>query len=165
MTKQQKTIIFLKVNCIILDFKICFHYCHLIDSYNYVVQSLKSCLTLQPHGLQHTRILCSPLSPRFCSNSCPLNWWCYLTISTSDAPFPFAYNLSQHKSLFQWVALYIRQSKYWSFSCGISPSNEYSVLIFFRIVWFDLLQSKGLSRVFPSSTVWKHQFFRGHTSI
>ena len=39
------------------------------------------------------------------------------------------------------------------------------VLISFRIDWFDLLQSKGLSRVFSSSTVWKHQFFRGHTSI
>ena len=43
-------------------------------------------------------------------------------------------------------ALHIRWPKYWSFS--ISPSNKYSGLISFRIDWFDLLASKGLSRVF-----------------
>ena len=41
----------------------------------------KSCLTLRPHGLQYARLLCPPLSPGVCSNSCPLRWWCYLTIS------------------------------------------------------------------------------------
>ena len=50
----------------------------------------------------------------------------------------------------------IRQSKYWNFS--ISPSNEYSELISFRIDWFDLLSVRGLSRVFSSATIWKHQF-------
>ena len=41
--------------------------------------------------------------------------------------------------------LHIRWPKYWSFIFGISPSNEYSGLISFRIDWFDLLQSKGLT--------------------
>ena len=50
-------------------------------------------------------------------------------------------------------APYIRRPKYWSFS--ISPSSEYPRLIFFRIS----LQSKGLSRVFSNTIVWKHQFF------
>ena len=36
--------------------------------------------SLQPHGLQHARFPCPSLSPRVCSSSCPLNWWCYLTI-------------------------------------------------------------------------------------
>ena len=36
----------------------------------------QSCLTLQPHGLQHTRPPCPSLSPDICSDSCPLNWWC-----------------------------------------------------------------------------------------
>ena len=40
-----------------------------------------------PHGLQHTRLLCHPLSPRICSNSCPLSQWCYLIISSSVALF------------------------------------------------------------------------------
>ena len=46
--------------------------------------------------------------------------------------------------------LLIRWPKYWSFNFSISPSNEYSELISFRIDCFDLLQSKGLSRVFPT---------------
>ena len=37
--------------------------------------------------LQHNRFLCHPLSPRVCSNPCPLNWQCYLTISSSATPF------------------------------------------------------------------------------
>ena len=51
------------------------------------------------------------------------------------------------------LVLHIRCPKFWSFSFSISPSNEYSGLISFRIDWFDLLQSKGLSRVFSNTTV------------
>ena len=46
----------------------------------------------------------------------------------------------------------IRWPNYWSFSFSISPSNEYSGLISFRIDWFDLLAVKGLSRVFSNTT-------------
>ena len=56
-------------------------------------------------------------------------------------------------------ALRIRRPKYWSFSFNISPSNEYSGLISIMMYWLDLLQSKGLSRVFSNTTVQKHQFF------
>ena len=52
--------------------------------------------------------------------------------------------------------LHIRWPKYWSFSIGISPSNEYSGLISFRMDWLDALQSKGLSRVPSNTTVQKH---------
>ena len=52
--------------------------------------------------------------------------------------------------------LHIRCPKYWSFSFSISPSNEHSGQISFRIDWFE---SKGLSRVFFNTTVQKHQFF------
>ena len=45
--------------------------------------------SLQPHGLQDGRLLCPPLSPGVCSNSCPLSQWYYLTISSSVAPFSF----------------------------------------------------------------------------
>ena len=54
--------------------------------------------------------------------------------------------------------LSIRWPKYWSFSFSLSPSDEYSGLIFFRAGWISL-QSKGLSRVFSNTTVQKHQFF------
>ena len=39
--------------------------------------------SLWPHELQHIRLPCPPLSPGVCSDSCPLNWWCYLTILSS----------------------------------------------------------------------------------
>ena len=52
--------------------------------------------------------------------------------------------------------LCIRWPQYWSFS--ISPFNEYLGLTSFKIDWFDLLVSKGLSRVFSSTTIRKHQF-------
>ena len=55
--------------------------------------------------------------------------------------------------------LHIRWPKYWSFSFSISPSNEYSGLIFFRIDWMISLLSKGLSRVFSNTTAENHQFF------
>ena len=58
-------------------------------------------------------------------------------------PSPPALSLSQHQGLFQWVSSFIRWPNYWSFSFSTSPSNEYSVLISFRIDWFDLLAIQG----------------------
>jgi len=60
--------------------------------------------------------------------------------------------------------LCIRCPKSWSFSFSISPSSEYSGLIYFRISFISL-QSKGLSRVFSSTTVQKHQFFDTQPSL
>ena len=62
-------------------------------------------------------------------------------------------------------ALPIRWPKYWSFSFSISPSNEYSGLISFRIDWFDLLAVQELSRVISRTTVQKHQFFGAQPSL
>ena len=61
------------------------------------------------------------------------------------------------------LALCIRWPKYWSFS--ISPSNEYSGLIFFRTGWLDLLAVQGLSRVFSNTTVQKYHFFGTQPSL
>ena len=62
-------------------------------------------------------------------------------------------------------ALHIRWPKYWRFSFSIRLSSEYSGVISFRTDWFDLLQSKGLSRVFSNTTVQKHQFFGTQLSL
>ena len=62
------------------------------------------------------------------------------------------------------TALHTRQQKYWSFSFSISPSNEHPGLICFRMDWLDLLQSKGLSRVFSNTTVQNHPFFGAQLS-
>ena len=56
-------------------------------------------------------------------------------------------------------ALHIRWPKYWSFNFSISPSNEHSGLISFRMTGWTSLQSKGLSRVFSNTKIQKHQFF------
>ena len=60
--------------------------------------------------------------------------------------------------------LRMRWPKYWSLSFSISPSNEHPGLISFRMDWLDLLQSKGLSRVFSNTTFQKHQFFGAQLS-
>ena len=66
---------------------------------------------------------------------------------------------------FNESALCIRCPKYWSFSFTISPSSEYSGLFLLRLTGFVSFQSKGLSRVFSSTTVQKHQFFGTQTSL
>ena len=91
-----------------------------------------------PHGQQHARLLCLPLSPGVFSNSCPLSWWCYLSTSSSLAPFSSCLQSFPASGSFP-MSQFIRWPKYWSFSFSISPSNEYSELISFRIDWFDLL--------------------------
>ena len=57
--------------------------------------------------------------------------------------FPFAFKLSQHQGFSNELALCSRWPKYWNFSFNISPSDEYSELISFRINWFDLLAVQG----------------------
>ena len=66
-----------------------FHGAH-ADLIQYSVQFrsvTQSCLTLQPHELQHARSPCPSPAPRVHPNSCPLSRWCHLTISSSVAPF------------------------------------------------------------------------------
>ena len=55
------------------------------------------------------------------------------------SPSPPAFNPSQYQGLSNESVLCIRWPKYWSFSFSISPSNEYSGLISFRMDWLDLL--------------------------
>ena len=59
------------------------------------------------------------------------------------SPSPPAFSLSQHQGLFRWVSSSHQVAKYWSFSLSISPSNEYSELISFRMDWLDPLVVQG----------------------
>ena len=125
----------------------------------------KSCLTLQPQGLQSTRLLC-PLFPGLCSNSYMLSWWCYLTISSFAAPFSYClWSFPASGSfLVSWLFTSGGQSIGASASASVLPMNMQG--------WFPLgltglisLLSKGLSRAFFSTTIWKHQFFSAHSSL
>ena len=96
--------------------------------------------SLQPHGLQHTRPPCPSPTPRVYSNSSPL--------IPSNNPI-LCHRLLLPPSVFPSISvfpnesvLWIRWPKYWSFSFSISPSNEYSGLIF-RMDWLDLLAVQG----------------------
>ena len=102
--------------------------------------------SLRPHGLQHTRLLCPSLSPGVCSNSLmsigsvmPSNHLilCHPLLLLSSF-FPSIRVFSSE------LAVCIMWPRYWSFSFSISPSNEYSGLISFRIDWFDLFAGQGI---------------------
>ena len=100
--------------------------------------------SLWPHGLQHARLPCPSLSPRVYSNSCPFE-----SVILFNHLF-FCHSLLLLPSVFLSIriffsesTLHIRWSKYWSFSFNISPSDEHSWLISFRIDWFDLLAVQG----------------------
>ena len=98
------------------------------------------------------RLLYPSLSPRVCSNSCPLSQWSYPTISFSCCLIFLLLSIFPSIRVFSNdLALHIKWLKYWSFSFSISPFNEYSGLISFKIDWFDLLVFKGLKGL-----LWHH---------
>ena len=99
--------------------------------------------SLQPHGLQHTRLSCPSPTPGVYSNSCPLNQWCHPTITSSVVPFSYIQSFPTSGSFQIKSVLRIRWPKYSSFSSNISLSNEYSGLISFRMDLLDLLGVQG----------------------
>ena len=120
--------------------------------------------SLQPHGLQHTRLPCLSLSPRVCWNSCSLNQWCYPTISSS-VTFLFCHQSFPTSGSFPMSQLFTSggQSVGDSASASVLPMNIQG--------WFPLgltglisLLSKGLSRVLQhhnlkASVIWLSAFF------
>ena len=140
---------------------------YLSPSYGCVVVVLVISESLWPHEPQH-RLPCPSLSPGACSNLHPLSRWCHPTISSSATPFsscPQSFPVSGLVFFFfspNESTLHITLAKYWSFS--ISPSNEYSGLIFFRIDWFDLLAGQGtlkslIQRHSSKASIFQHSAF------
>ena len=122
------------------------------------VQSL-SRVQLWPHELQHARPPCPSPTPGVYSNSCPSSQWCHPAISTSVIPFfscpqilpaSGSFPMSQ---LFAWGG----QSTGVSASTSVFPVNTKDWSPLEWTGWISL-QSKGFSRVFPNTTVQKHQF-------
>ena len=127
-------------------------------SYSVMSNSLRS------HGLQHTRPPCPSPTTRVYSNSSPLSQWCQPTISSSVVPFSHLQSFPASGS-FQMCQFFASGGQsIRNFSFSISPSSEYSGLIF-RKDWLDLLVVQGLSRVFSSTIVQKHQFFGTQLSL
>ena len=139
-----------------------------IYNFNTSVQFSRSVLSesLWPHEPQHARPPCPSQTPGVHQNPCPSCQWCYPTISSSAVPF------SSHPQSF--LALGSFQISQLSTSGGqsIGVSASKSVLPMNTQDWSPLgwtgrisLQSKGLSRVFSSTTVQKHQFFGAQLSL
>ena len=117
--------------------------------------------SLRPHGLQHGRPPCS--SPT----------WSLLKLMSIESVMPPNHLILCHllllpPSIFPSIRVSsnelvprIRWPKYWSFSFSISPSNEYSGLISFRIDWLDLLAVQGTLK----SLLQHHQFFGAQPSL
>ena len=127
--------------------------------------------SLQPHGLQLARLPCLSLFPRvvlkFMSiESIPSN---YLIVCCSLPLLPSIF--SSMRVFSNESALHIRWPKYWNFS--ISPSNDYSGLIFFRVDWFDPLAVQGTLKSFlkhhsSKASILQRRYFqdsRGNYSI
>ena len=114
------------------------------------------------YGLQHTRLPHPSPSPGVCPNSCPLSWWCHLTISSSVVLF------SSWLQSFPGSASF-PVSRLLASGQGIGASASASVFTMNIQDWLPLgltgLISKGLSRVFSNTTVQKPQFFSAHPSL
>ena len=123
------------------------------------------CLTLRPHELQHARLLCPSPTPRTCSNSCSSSWWCHPTISSSVIPFSSRLQSFPASGSFQMSQFFASgdQSFRVSASTSVFPMN---IQDWFPLGWtgWISLQFKGLSRVFPNTTVQKHEFFGAQLS-
>ena len=122
--------------------------------------------SLWTHEPQHARPPCPSTTPRVYPNSCPLSWWCYPTISSSAIPFSSCPQSFPASGSFQMIQLFTSGGQ----SIGVSPSTP--VLPINTQDWsllgwtgWSSLQSKGLSRVFSNTTVWKHQFFSTQLSL
>ena len=117
----------------------------------------------ETHGLQHVRLPCSSPTPRACSNSCPSSHWCHPTISSSVVPFSSHLQSSPASGSFPMSQFFASGGQSIGASASVLPMNIQG--------WFPLrltglisLQSKGLSRVFSSTTDQKHQFFGAQLS-
>ena len=101
------------------------------------------CPTLRPHEPQHTRPPCPSPTPKVYPNPCPSSRWCPPNHLILCRPLLLPAIFPGIRVFSNEPVLCIRWPKYWSFSFNISPSNEYSGLISFRMDWLDLLAVQG----------------------
>ena len=125
-------------------------------------------------SLSHVWLFATPWTAACQASLFITNSWSLLKLMSIESVMP-SNHLIICRPLLLWPSIFpsirvfsnesvllITWPKYWSFSFSISPFNEYSGLISFRMDWLDL---KGLSRVFSNTTVQKHQFFSSQLSL
>ena len=124
------------------------------------VQLLSHVQLFVTHRLQHARPPCPSPSPGVYPNSCPLSRWCHPTISFSVVPFSSCLQSFPASGSPQMRQFFTSggQSIGTSASASVLPMNIQAWFLLGLTGWISFL-SKGLSRVFSSTTVWRHQFF------
>ena len=122
--------------------------------------------SLQLYQLQFTRLPCPSL---FCISQSLLRLLSIVLMMSSNYLILWC-PLVSLPSIFPSIRIFpneltlcIRWPKCWSFNFSISPSNEYSGLISFRMDWLDLLAVQETLKVFTTTTVLEHQFFGAQT--
>ena len=135
--------------------------CHILLLRSFLLSSIQS--------LSHVQLFATPWTAAYQASLSITNSQSLLKLMCIESVMPSNHLIFYHPLLllpsifpsirvfFTESVLHIRWPKNWSFSFNISPFNEYSVLISFRMDWLDLLAVQGLSRVFIT-TVQKHQF-------
>ena len=121
---------------------------------------------LWPHGQQHTRLPCPSPPPGDCLNLCPLSRWWHPTISPSVIPFSSCLQSFPASGSFPMSRLFTSggQSIGASASASVIPMNIQDL---FPVGLTGLISflSRGLSRVFSSTIVWRYQFFSAQLSL
>ena len=122
--------------------------------------------SLQLHELQHARPPCPSPTPGGCPNSCPLSWWCHPTISSPVVPFSSCLQSFPASGSFPMSRLFTSgsQSIGASATASVLPMNIQDSFSL-GLTGLICLQSKGLSRLFSSTTVQKHHVFGAHPSL
>ena len=115
--------------------------------------------SLQPHGLQHARPPCPSPSPKLCPSSCPLHQGCHPAISSSDVLFSFCPQFFPVSGTFpmSWLFTLGDRNTGGSASASVLPMSIQGLFPLILTGLISLL-SKGLSRVFSSTTVQRYQF-------
>ena len=114
---------------------------------------IQLCSILCNHGLQHSKLPCPSPSPKVCSDSCPLSWWCHPTISSSVTPFSFCLQSFPTSGSFPVNQFFASGGQIIGASASVLPMNNQG--------WFSLaltglisLLSGGLSGIFSSTSPW-----------
>ena len=137
--------------------------------------------SLWPHRLQHTRFSCPSLSPGICSSSCPLSWWCYLTISSSATLFAFCLKFFTASRFFSmsWLFTSGVQSIGASALATILPVNIQVDFPWDWLVWspcsprdsqqsfaaplFESINSSAFSLFYGPTITFVHEHWKNHS--
>ena len=115
--------------------------------------------SLWPHGLQSSTPPCPSPSPGVCPSSFPLQWWCYLAISSSDALSSFSLQSFPASGTFPMSQFFALGSQNTGASASASVlSTSIQGRFPLRLTGLISFLPKGLCRVFSSTTVWRDQF-------